>query len=105
MVIYGEHSEWTLREAAEVIRDRLLQSPDITQVEMVGARDYEVTIEVDRQTLRQYGLTLGAVAAKIRGAAVDLPGGGIKTSGGEILVRVTEKRDWAQVKPRSIFMH
>ena len=31
----------------------------------------------------------------MRNAAVDLPGGGVKTSGGEILVRVTEKRDWA----------
>ncbi|CAA6677242.1 MULTISPECIES: efflux RND transporter permease subunit [unclassified Lentimonas] len=95
LVIYGSHDEWTLRDAAEVIRDRILQSKEITQVELVGVRDYEVTIEVDRQTLRQYGLTLSQVAARVRNAAVDLPGGGVKTSGGEILVRVTEKRDWA----------
>ena len=96
LVIYGSHSEWTMREAAELIRDRILQSPDVTQVELVGVRDYEVTIEVDRQTLREYGLTLGAIASRVRNAAVDLPGGGVKTSGGEILVRVTEKRDWAE---------
>jgi multidrug efflux pump subunit AcrB len=96
LVIYGSHSEWTMREAAELIRDRILQSPEVTQVELVGVRDYEVTIEVDRQTLREYGLTLGAIASRVRNAAVDLPGGGVKTSGGEILVRVTEKRDWAE---------
>jgi multidrug efflux pump subunit AcrB len=95
LVIYGSHSEWTMRDAAELIRDRILQSPDVTQVELVGVRDYEVTIEVDRQALREYGLTLGVIAARVRNAAVDLPGGGVKTSGGEILVRVTEKRDWA----------
>lgn len=95
LVIYGSHSEWTLRDAAELIRDRILQSPDVTQVELVGVRNYEVTIEVDRQALREYGLTLGAIASRVRNAAVDLPGGGVKTSGGEILVRVTEKRDWA----------
>lgn len=96
LVIYGSHSEWTMRAAAELIRDRILQSPDVTQVELVGVRDYEVTIEVDRQALREYGLTLGAIASRVRNAAVDLPGGGVKTSGGEILVRVTEKRDWAE---------
>jgi multidrug efflux pump subunit AcrB len=95
LVIYGSHSEWTMREAAELIRDRILQSSDVTQVELVGVRNYEVTIEVDRQALREYGLTLGAIAARVRNAAVDLPGGGVKTTGGEILVRVTEKRDWA----------
>ena len=95
LVIYGSHSEWTLRDAAELIRDRILQSPDVTQGELVGVRNYEVTIEVDRQALREYGLTLGAIASRVRNAAVDLPGGGVKTSGGEILVRVTEKRDWA----------
>ena len=96
LVIYGSHSEWTMREAAELIRDRILQSSDVTQVELVGVRDYEVTIEVDRQALREYRLTLGAIASRVRNAAVDLPGGGVKTSGGEILVRVTEKRDWAE---------
>lgn len=96
LVVYGEHDEWTLRDAGELIRDRLLQSDDVTQVEFAGVRDYEVTIEVDRQTLRQYGLTLGEIANRISQSAVDLPGGGVKTDAGEILVRVTEKRDWAR---------
>lgn len=95
LVLFGDHDEWTLRDAGELVRDRLLQSREVTQVEFAGVRDYEVTIEIDRQTLRQYGLTLGKVAERVRTAAVDLPGGGVKTDAGEILVRVTEKRDWA----------
>ena len=92
--LYGDVSEWALRELAEQVRDSLLQSPGITQVELDGARDYEVQVLIDQDTLRTYGLTLQAVAARIR-AAIELPGGHIETRGGEILLRVMERRDWA----------
>jgi multidrug efflux pump subunit AcrB len=38
LALYGNQSEWILREVAEDIRDRLLQDPDITQVEMEGVK-------------------------------------------------------------------
>ena len=40
IVVYGEASEWVLRELTEQLRDRLLQQPGITQVDLVAARDY-----------------------------------------------------------------
>jgi multidrug efflux pump subunit AcrB len=93
--LYGDVSEWVLRDVAEQVRDSLLQSPGITQVELDGARDYEVQILIDQATLRTYGLTLQTVASKIRAAAIELPGGYIETPGGDILLRVKERRDWA----------
>ncbi len=33
LALHGDQSEWVLREVAEDIRDRLIQDPDITQVE------------------------------------------------------------------------
>lgn len=96
LLIYGDVSEWVLREAAEQVRDNLLQSPGITQVELEGAREYEVQILIDQDTLRTYGLTLQEVAARIRTAAVELPGGTVETSGGDVLLRVMERRDWAR---------
>ena len=93
--IYGDVSEWVLRELAEQVRDSLLQDPDITQVELEGARDFEIQILVDQDTLRMYGLTLQEIANIIRSTSVELPGGHIETSGGEVLIRVTERRDWA----------
>ncbi len=95
MQIYGEVSEWVIRELAEQVRDGLLQTPGITQVDLVGVRDYEVQVLIDQDTLRRYGLTPAAVASRIRAAAVELPGGHIETHGGEVLLRVTERRDWA----------
>jgi multidrug efflux pump subunit AcrB len=94
LALHGDHSEWVLREVAEDIRDRLIQDPDITQVEMEGVREYEISIEIPQATLRAYGLTLGEVAQRIRRTSVDLPGGAIKTESGDILVRVNERRDY-----------
>jgi len=94
--IYGDVSEWVLVEAAEQVRDSLLLDPGITQVELEGVRDYEVQVLIDQDTLRAYRLTLQDVASRIRAAAVELPGGFIETTGGDVLLRVTERRDWAR---------
>ncbi|MGD8993393.1 MAG: efflux RND transporter permease subunit [Desulfobacterales bacterium] len=96
LALYGNQSEWILREVAEDIRDRLLQDPDITQVEMEGVRNYEISIEISQSTLRAYNLTLEEVAGRIRRASVELPAGAIKTESGDILVRIMERRDYGQ---------
>ncbi len=93
--LYGNVSEWVLRDLAEQVRDSLLQSADITQVELDGARDYEVQVLIDQDTLRTYGLTLQSVAQKIRTTSVEIPGGYIETEGGDVLLRVKDRRDWA----------
>jgi multidrug efflux pump subunit AcrB len=94
LALYGSQNDKVLRETAELVRDRLLQSPVITQVEFAGARDYEIDISVPQENLRAYGLTLGQIAQTIRRAAVELPGGAIKTDSGDVLVRMKERRDY-----------
>ncbi len=94
--VYGNVGEWAMREIVEQVRDRLLLDPDITQIDIQGDRQYEVHIEVPEENLRAYGLTLDAIARKVRATSVELPGGKIETRGGEILLRVKERRDWAK---------
>ncbi len=94
--LYGDTSEWVLRELAEQVRDRLLQDPDVTQVDLIGARRYEVAIEIDQDTLRTYGLTLDQVAQRVRATSVEIPGGTLETQAGDILLRVNERRNWAR---------
>ena len=96
LVLYGRTSEATLHELGEMARDQLLTDPDITQVELEGVRPLEISIEISQENLRRYNLTLDEIAARLRDAAVDLPGGGIKTSTGEILMRVKERRDYGR---------
>lgn len=94
--IYGDVDPSVLREIAEEYRDTLIQDSGITQVELKGIRDYEIHVEIGQENLRRYGLTINDIAAKIRTASVELPGGSIKTRGGEILVRMKERRDFAR---------
>ncbi|MFC6979352.1 efflux RND transporter permease subunit [Microbulbifer taiwanensis] len=96
LVIHGDLDDRTLRDIAMQIYDKLEAHPDITQLETSGIRDFEVAVEVQRDDLRRYGLSLADVAQLVRNAAVDVPAGGVKSEAGEILVRVTERRDWAR---------
>ncbi len=94
LVLYGDQSEHVLYDLADSFRDTLLQNPAITQAELSGTRPLEISIEIPQENLRAYNLTLAGVAQTLSEGAIELPGGGIKTSGGEILVRMQERRDY-----------
>jgi len=94
--LYGDVGEWVLRDTVERVRDRLLLDPNITQIELKGVRPYEIHVEVSEANLRAYSLTLNGIAQQIRATALELPGGKIETTSGEILLRMTERRDWAR---------
>lgn len=87
IAVSGNTDERTLKVVSEKIRDDLLARPEITQVEVTGTRDYEISIEVSESALRQYGLTFDEIAQAVRRSSLDMPGGSIKTDGGEILLR------------------
>lgn len=93
--LYGNTTEAALRETAEQVRDRLLQDPEITQIDLSGARDLEIHVDVPQEKLRAYKLTLDDIARTIDAASTDIPGGAVETDGGDILLRVTDRRDWA----------
>ena len=87
VALSGETDEATLKQNADQIRDDISALDGISQVAVNYSRPYEISIEVSENTLRQYNLTLSSVANAIRSASLDLPGGSIKTAGGEILLR------------------
>lgn len=85
--VYGDLDEFTRKELAQSIREDLMAFPEVNQVQFLGNQDYEISIEVSEHVLRQYGLTMTEISEAIRRSAVDLPGGTINTSGGDILLR------------------
>jgi multidrug efflux pump subunit AcrB len=87
VAIAGDTDERSLKQLAERTRDEISRLPGITQVEIAGARPYEISIEVSEASLRRFGLSFDEVAGAVRRASLDLPGGTIETAGGEILLR------------------
>ena len=103
LVISGDQELSTLQELAEKARSVLREDPDVTQVEVLGVPPRELSIEIPRAVLESQGLTLDEVARQIRAASLDLSSGGIKTAGGELLIRVNDRRRTAKSIPTSSF--
>lgn len=91
LAIYGDAGVTTLKEIAEYIRDELNVREGITQVDIKGVAEFEISINVSETALRQYGLTFDQVVQAVRSTSVDIPGGSIRSRGGEILLRTTGK--------------
>jgi len=92
LVLAGDLPLQSLQQLAEKARDELVQDPGVTVVEVGGIPPNEIAIEISRTRLEEYGLTLQDVAQQIRASSLELPSGGIKTSAGEVLVRVADRR-------------
>ncbi len=87
-----EADENGLRSAAEQLRLDLLDLPAISQVELIGTRDREITIELSEEDLRRNGLTATDIARTIRQESLNLTAGEVRTDTGGVILHVTSKR-------------
>lgn len=94
IAVTGPEEERTLKVIGEQVRDDMAKLPGVTQVELRNTRPYEISIEVSESSLRRHGLSFDDVASAVRSRSLDLPGGSIKTIGGEILLRTQGQAYW-----------
>ena len=87
IAISGDTDERSLRVLGQRMRDDIAGLPGVSQAQLLFARPYEISIEVSEHTLRRYGLTLEQVGEAIKQGSHDVPGGTLRTEGGEILLR------------------
>ncbi len=87
VAVWGDADERTLKVLGQQVRDEIASLPDITLVELAADRPYEISIEVSEAALRRHELTFDDVARAVQRSSLDLPGGSVKTEGGEILLR------------------
>jgi hydrophobic/amphiphilic exporter-1 (mainly G- bacteria), HAE1 family len=91
VAVYGDVPEKLLRDTAEKIRDDLVDADAISLASLIGARDFEISIEVSETDLRQFNLSFDQVVQAVKTGSLESPGGRIKTPGGEFLVRAKGK--------------
>ncbi|MFT5441592.1 MAG: multidrug efflux pump subunit AcrB [Myxococcota bacterium] len=87
IALTGPEDERTLKALGQRVRDEIAALPEVTQVALSNTRPYEISIETSETSLQRHGLTFDQVTQAVRAGSLDLPGGSIKTDGGEILLR------------------
>ncbi|MEM7246720.1 MAG: efflux RND transporter permease subunit [Acidobacteriota bacterium] len=87
LALHGPADERTLRELAFQVRDQVTALESVTIAEVAGVRRYELSIEVREDDLQRHGLTFEQVSQQVSRFSLDLPGGAIRSSGGDILLR------------------
>ena len=103
LVLSGPFPERSLKRHAKRIRDELL-SRGIDRIDLYGARDEEIWVELRPEILRKLDLKLGDIAERIRETSQDLPSG--ELAGGERQVRslglMREAREIRAVEVKSL---
>jgi multidrug efflux pump subunit AcrB len=93
VIVYGDVDKHILRGLSDHMYEDLLAMDTITTIDVKGLPPPEISVEVSQNQLRQHNLSLDSIARTIRQASVEMPGGGVKTSKGEVLLRVAERRE------------
>ncbi|MEO0510518.1 MAG: efflux RND transporter permease subunit [Verrucomicrobiota bacterium] len=91
LAIMGDSDPAELKRVAEFIRDELSIRESINQIYIGGLPPFEISINVSEDSLERYGLSFDQVVAAVSNASVDIPGGAIKSRGGEIMLRISER--------------
>ncbi|MEM8536493.1 MAG: efflux RND transporter permease subunit [Pseudomonadota bacterium] len=87
IAVHGNATEQVLKEEARRLKEELTALDGISFAEVANIREYEISIEIKRDTLRAYGLTLGEVAQIVGVNSLELPGGSIETDSVSIPIR------------------
>lgn len=105
VVVSGDLNERDLKDYAEMVRQDLLTSPEISLATLTSVRPDEITVQISEWKLREYGMTMEEVSRAIRQFSLDIPGGAIRAEGGDVLIRTKnqmyEGREFEDIVIRS----
>ncbi len=94
--LYGQTDHKSLKLTAERVRDELMKTEGINKIDISGAKDYEINIEVSEIQLRAYDLTLQDVANAIQRNSINISGGSIITDNRTINIKTDEQAYFGQ---------
>ncbi|WP_404363593.1 efflux RND transporter permease subunit [Marinobacter sp.] len=77
----------TLKEIADRARDEITRLPGVSQAELSGVADYQISIAIPRQTLKAHHTSLVEVADIVGNQSLELSAGEIESPRDRLLVR------------------
>ncbi|MDA0694716.1 MAG: efflux RND transporter permease subunit, partial [Proteobacteria bacterium] len=96
VALFGDQTEHELTRLAEDLRQELAALPYTSLVDLFGARNEEVTIEVSEMALRRYNMTFSDVANAIRSSSINSSSGNLRTEVGTFSIKTRNLADNAE---------
>ncbi|HBX67730.1 MAG TPA: AcrB/AcrD/AcrF family protein, partial [Balneolaceae bacterium] len=84
----GKYDEEILKEIAEDLQDKIEAIPSVLGVDLTGALEREVQVDVDLAKMKYYGIAFGEIIGAISAENVTVPGGDISVGTKKFLLRV-----------------
>ena len=86
--ISGDVSPFQLKEIADDMEDAIETVPGVLKVDVEGALEREIRLEMDPDRVAQYSLTIPEILALIPSENVNISAGGVETPGTKFNVRI-----------------
>ena len=86
--LYGDMTNMELKELGRRIHDEIQQLPLVNISDFYGGLGYEISVEVSKDKLREYGLSFADVAQAVRNQSRNMSAGQIRAENGYINLRV-----------------
>lgn len=86
--LYGDLSNGELKELGRKVHNEIQQLPFINISELFTGLDYEISVEVSKDKLREYGLSFNDIANAVRSYSRNMSAGQIRAENGYINLRV-----------------
>jgi multidrug efflux pump subunit AcrB len=78
-----------LRDYVEDVRSKLLQVPDVSKIEILGAQDEQIFVEFSTRQLAGLGIDRTALIAALQAQNAVIPAGSLQTGDEKLSIRVT----------------
>jgi multidrug efflux pump subunit AcrB len=86
--LYGDLTNGELKELGRKIHNEIQQLPMINISDLFSGLGYEISIEVSKDKLREYGLSFNDIAKSVRSYSRNMSAGQIRSENGYINLRV-----------------
>ncbi|MFW5693777.1 MAG: efflux RND transporter permease subunit [Alkalispirochaeta sp.] len=87
VVLSGSIPYADLNQAARNLSDQLRTVPEVSQINLIGSRDRQIAIALDRRGMESRGIAIDEVVNAVRAQNVTIPGGTLRTDSREFLLR------------------
>ncbi|MAT14054.1 MAG: hypothetical protein CMJ46_02145 [Planctomyces sp.] len=87
IAVYGEGTEADRKQAVRDMKDELRQLPGVSEIELEGIRDDEISVEIRPERLQEYSITFEEIASAIKSSNLDVSGGQLKGDRASVSVR------------------